>query len=277
MVGGLVVALGLGASVLAALGAVTAAAAEGAPDASLRGDLQAVARLKVFFGHQSVGGNVLEGLQRLSAAQGGLLSVREAADAALAGPGLAHAYVGTNGDPASKLAAFDRALGPSANVDVALVKLCYVDITERTDVQQLFASYQATVAAVRARHPSLVIVHVTTPLVADQGWLTTTAKRLLGRGAGAIADNQRREAYNELLRKAYQGREPIFDLARLESTRQDGSAERAAYEGAKIPALVPGYTDDGSHLNPVGQDRAARELVRVLAAAVPRAGPQGSP
>jgi len=276
MVAGVVLAVGLGASALAAVGAVTAAAAQGGPDGTLRGELQDVARLRIFFGHQSVGGNVLDGLQRLSAAQGAPVSVRESSQAALSGPGLAHAYLGTNGDPASKLAAFDRALGPSANVEVALVKLCYVDISERTDVQQLFAAYQATVAAVRARHPGLVLVHVTTPLVADQGWLKTTAKRLLGKGNGAIADNRRREAYNELLRKTYQGREPIFDLARLESTRPDGSPERSSYQGADVPALVPGYTDDGSHLNAAGQERAARELVRVLAGAVPRPSAVGS-
>lgn len=257
--------VGLGVAAAVALGATRASAAS--PDPALRRELEAVAKLKVFFGHQSVGANVLEGLGRLAAGQGVPLNVVEVRGAeAVTAPAFAHAKVGANMDPSSKLAGFDRALGPAAKVDVALVKFCYVDVTEATDVAALFARYQETVRAVRARHPGTAIVHVTTPLVAAQGGWKGAVKKLLGRGKGAANDNLRREELNALVRQAYQGKEPLFDLARVESTRPDGGAEVDAWGGKEVRFLVPSYTQDGEHLAGEAQERAARELVRVLAA-----------
>ena len=58
-----------------------------------------------------------------------------------------------------------------------------------------------------------VFVHVTVPLTAAQSGLKSLVKRPMGRAP----DNVRLEEYNQLLRRTYAGREPIFDLARLES------------------------------------------------------------
>jgi hypothetical protein len=262
----LVFCAGLGVSALVAGAAV--AVAGGPTDDRLKRDLEAVARLRVLFGHQSVGANVLEGVARLSASAGVPVRVSEVAGGAGAvpSPGLAHLYVGVNGDPRSKMAAFDRALPAGAGFDVALLKFCYVDIDASTDVPRLFADYQSTLRAVQARNPGTVVVHVTAPLRSGQGALRSALKRLLGRGQGVVADNERREQFNALLREAYQGRAPIFDLALAEATRPDGTRETAARDGRAVPMLVPAYTDDGAHLNASGQDRAARELLRVLAA-----------
>jgi hypothetical protein len=81
-----------------------------------------------------------------------------------------------------------------------------------------------------------------------------------------MLENIRRQEYNNLLRQAYQGREPIFDLARVESTTADGRAATATWQGKSVPILVKEYTDDGGHLNALGRTRAARELIAVLAA-----------
>jgi len=75
----------------------------------------------------------------------------------------------------------------------------------------------------------------------------------------------RREEYNSLLRKAYQGREPFFDLARIESTTPEGTTETVKWKGSVVPVMNPIYTNDGGHLNDAGKIRAARELVSVLA------------
>jgi lysophospholipase L1-like esterase len=260
---------------LVAVGSAVASAA-GPSDESLRSDLEAVSRLRVFFGHQSVGANVLDGLSELSASAGVPLRVVEVAGAKdLVGPGIGHELVGENGDPRSKLAAFERALPAGSSVDVALLKFCYVDIGAGTDAAQLFAEYQEIAKAVRSRNPGTVLVHVTAPLRADQGWLKTTVKRLLGRGPGVAPDNLVRDRFNALLRRAYQGREPVFDLARVESTRPDGALESTALDGHLVPLLVPEYTDDGGHLNGAGRARAARELLRVLAALDPRGALRG--
>jgi hypothetical protein len=118
----------------------------------------------------------------------------------------------------------------------------------------------------RAKHPATTFVHVTLPLTEEQGGAKALAKRLLGRAPGGTIENVRREEYNTLLRRAYAGREPLFDLARIESTAPDGSAVKVRWNGREAPALAAVYTDDGGHLNAAGRLRAARELVSVLAA-----------
>jgi hypothetical protein len=77
----------------------------------------------------------------------------------------------------------------------------------------------------------------------------------------------RRDEYNRLLRATYAGREPVFDLARVESTAPDGTRVTVTWNGITAPALSPAYTDDGGHLNARGRLAAAREFLTVLAQA----------
>jgi lysophospholipase L1-like esterase len=163
------------------------------------------------------------------------------------------------------------ALG-AAPVDVALLKFCYVDIEPGTDVKALFAAYRRTLAELHESHPATVFVHVTLPLNGEPktGWRAgwkALARRLLGRPPAGMAENARREEYNRMVREAYGGREPLFDLARIESTAPDGTPVRERWRGLAAPALAPEYTEDGGHLNADGRRRAARELIAVLAAA----------
>ncbi len=254
---------------LASLGAAAAVAPAGDPaaDPDLARDLAAAARRVVFLGHQSVGANVLDGLARLSARAGVPTRLVEGSPAAAFAPGTwFHAALGENGDPASKLRAFVRALhAAERDPDVAILKFCYVDFHEGTDPAALFNAYRATVEALRAGHPRTTFVHVTVPLTAPDPWPKALAKRLLRREPSA-ARNARRAAYNALLREAYGGRAPVFDLARLESTCPDGRRATEAWQGSEVPALCRGWTDDGGHLNLAGRERAARALLRVVAA-----------
>jgi hypothetical protein len=71
------------------------------------------------------------------------------------------------------------------------------------------------------------------------------------------------------MRREYGGREPLFDLAAVESTRPDGSRETLSLGGKTAFALHPGYTNDGSHLNEVGRRRAAEALLTLLARLAP--------
>lgn len=254
--------------------AVLAAPAAGAADGGLRQGLEALAGRVVLFGHQSVGGNVLDGLRDLAAREGLALRIAEVPDAASLPAGtLGHAYLGQNGQPESKLKAFERLLegAPPDRPAIALMKLCFVDIHEGTDVEALFAAYQATHAALRARHPSVTFVHVTAPLTAFEGTLKALAKQALGRETQAAA-NARRERFNALVRQAYLGREPLFDLARLEATAPGGALQSVGWKGAQVPMLAPGYTDDGCHLNEAGRRHVAAALVAYLASL-----PEGPP
>ncbi len=251
---------------LAAVAAVTFAGAARAADPQLRAELEAVARRTVLFGHQSVGTDILGGLHDLAAQEAVPLRIEEVKSAQGLAPGaFAHAFVAENGNPALKLQSFERVLGQGpAAVDVALVKFCFVDVTDGGDAKQLFARYQEAMRALQARHPRTTFVHVTVPITTFPPGPKAFVKRLLGRDR-TERDNVRREEFNALVRGAYQGREPLFDLARLEATRPDGRPEATEVGGKQVPALVPAYTDDGGHLNAVGRRRIARELVRLIA------------
>jgi lysophospholipase L1-like esterase len=242
------------AALAVAVAAGGASAGAGAADAALHADLERVAQRRIFFGHQSVGVNLLEGLAQLAASERVPLHV-------------ADAFIAENGDPLRKLQSFEEAMAQQPKpVEVALMKFCYVDFTAETDASALFARYRATIDRLRAKYPGTTFVHVTAPLTDVQGGAKGLLKRLLGRAPYGTVENVRREQYNALLRASYRGREPIFDLARIESTAPDGRAVTTEWKGSVVPAMAPAFTDDGGHLNAAGKQRAARELISVFAA-----------
>ena len=242
-------------------------ASQAAPT-SLRADLERIARERIYFGHQSVGANILDGLKELSGAVGVPLQIAEVPRAAnLSGAGVGHVFVAENGDPLRKLTSFKAALGEGSSADIARLKFCYVDITADTDAPALFAAYRRTIDELRAKNPQTTFVHITLPLTTVQTGPKAWVKRVLGRAPYGTIENVKREQYNTLLRRTYAGREPVFDLARLESIAADGTQATVTWNGVVAPAMVSSYTDDGGHLNRVGRLRAAQELVAVLAAA----------
>jgi hypothetical protein len=176
-------------------------------------------------------------------------------------------FLAENGDPLRKLENFKAAVGEGSRYDIALVKFCYVDVTADTDARALFERYRATIAQLQAKNPRTVFVHATLPLTTVQSGPKALAKRLLGRAPYGTIENLRRDEYNRLLRASYAGREPIFDLARLESIAPDGASVSMTWNGATAPAMSQAYTDDGGHLNARGRVLAAQEFVTVLAAA----------
>jgi hypothetical protein len=236
-------------------------------DAIVRSDLMHISQQRIFFGHQSVGVNLLDGIKQLALTAGVPIRIVEVSSASNVKPGtIGHTFVASNGNPLQKLQSFEQAMGPHpTELNVALVKFCFVDINKDTDVKNLFARYRATIDGLKARNPGITFVHVTAPLTIVQGGLKSSLKLLFGQAPYGLLENMRREEYNTLLRQAYQGREPIFDLARIESTAPNGSAVSVEWKGSVIPVMDSAYTDDGGHLNDVGKLRAARELITVLA------------
>ena len=247
--------------------ATVMAAQPGLDGVGLKAELSTLSQRTVFFGHQSVGMNVLDGLRELAVREQVTLSIVEAAPDATYSPGtVLHAFVAENGNPRLKLATFAQALG-AHDPQIALVKFCFEDFSTETDVAALFESYKAALVELCSKHPRTTFVHVTAPLTTVQGGLKALVKRLLGRAPAGFRENERREAYSALIRAAYAEREPIFDIARIESTAPDGRREVSRWQGRTVPALVPGYTADGAHLNHEARLLAAREFIRVLAAA----------
>jgi hypothetical protein len=203
-------------------------------------DLQAIRNLKVYFGHQSVGANVIEGLHELEIEHPG-------------GPILTDSFIGQNGDPEGKCDDFNRKFAALIEKpDVALMKFCYIDFDSATDPAKLFARYAATVDGLQAEYPGVTFIPVTAPLTTSTPGWKLMLKKLMGRADVASAMNAKRAEFNRLLIRHYQGR-TIFDLALAES---GGTA-----------ALLDAYSSDGAHLNALGRKVAAEELIHTLAAA----------
>jgi len=222
-----------------------------------------LAARRVLFGHQSVGVNILNGVQALAADAGAPLAVKEERSPGGV-PGIAHFKVGRNGDPLGKIADFAAAVEAGADrpADIALMKLCYVDISPETDVRQLAERYGGTLDRLAAQFPRTTFVAVTAPLTAVQSGLKARVKRLLGRAPDGVAANARRTEFNALLRARFGPQGRLFDLARCESAT--AGAER--FQGRPVETLDPALTSDGGHLNELGARRVAAQFVKFLAA-----------
>lgn len=227
----------------------------------LKTQLEMVSSKRVLFAHQSVGMNVLAGLEVLAKEEGVSLAVKELSPGAPLAPGLTHFFVGENERPEGKLEHFAATLEKTPGVELALLKLCYVDFSPDTDVAALFAKYQATHDALKAKFPSVEFVHVTAPLTVVQSGFKAFAKRLTGSAPWGARENVKRHQFNELVRKTY-GSARLFDLAAVESNGTDACTfER---DGKTWPCLRSSWTDDGGHLNSKGQREVARAFVDAL-------------
>ncbi len=224
-----------------------------------------LADARIFFAHQSVGGNVLEGVTDILRERPDIrLNIVEIKDSLPADvPGLYHANVGRNGEPSTKLAEFSQIVDADTAADIALLKYCYADFRHGTDARQLFAEYEQRVSELRAKNPDVKIVHRTVPLVSDAGTLRHLAA-VVRKKPPAREVNLIRHEFNELMRAAYQGKEPFFDLARLEATDAQGNAVTVRFKGQTIPVLNTAWTYDGGHLNETARRRIAEAFLAQL-------------
>jgi hypothetical protein len=237
-------------------------------------DLTAVAHTRVFFGHQSVGMNMLNAVPGIYADHGVSASPIEqrSAEAASNGGFIAHQFIGENTKPLLKIEDFNRTMrdGMGRQVDVALMKFCWLDITASTDVDALFARYRDAMAALERDFPDVTFVYVTVPLTTEQGFISklkTKLKTLVGESDRfGQAANLARERLNALIRREYGGRH-LFDLAAIESTKPDGTRVSGRYDNQEYFALYDGYAADIGHLNAVGSKIAATAFLEAIAEA----------
>jgi lysophospholipase L1-like esterase len=224
-----------------------------------------LADARIYFGHQSVGSNIVEGLRDLSAARAGSqLRITRSRERSAGVPALVEFTIGENGRPESKMKDFAAALQQidDSAAAIAVFKYCYLDITPETNVEQLFASHRKALQEMRARHPNLTFVHVTAPLTRLESGPRFLAKRLLGKPTTRDA-NVKRNRFNAMLREEFAG-EPMFDLAMVESTRPNGSRSFFNEGPDTVYTLAPELTSDGGHLNAAGRRAAAREFGAVV-------------
>jgi len=232
---------------------------------SISSALSAVARLRIAFGHQSVGANILQGIEALQAddATTALRMVEASGDSGPTRAGIFHAKIGVNGDPLSKLSAF-RSLVAATNPNIAMMKFCFLDVSDRLSAREMLDSYGQAMAEIRDGSPGLTIVHATIPLTDDGNWKERLVKRVKRRPT-ARRLNTERMRYNALLLERFRGKEPVFDIALVESTRLDGTRASVPSAQGETYFLAPEFTYDGGHLNATGSRIAAAHLLRLLA------------
>lgn len=225
---------------------------------------------KIYFGHQSVGFNIIDGIKDVMRENPQIkLNIVETSDPSEFNiPLFAHSRVGKNMDPKSKIDAFasfvEKGIGGKA--DVAFFKFCYVDVTARTDVDQVFHNYKNTMSRLKESYPGTKFIHMTVPLTLTKTTIKTRIKKWIGKKAiWEYDDNIARNKFNELLRKEYNGKEPVFDLAKIESTFPDGTRSSFTKDGRTYYSLVSDYTHDGGHLNEKGRKIVAEQLLILLA------------
>jgi len=233
--------------------------------------------MKTFFAHQSVGADILAGIEQLAGGGSGAARVLTPAQAQAETPAgvepgstdsllIIHERVGANREPLTKIAGFRAALDAKhrPELDVALLKFCYVDITTQAEAEALWKHYEAAIEELSTAHPALRLVHCTVPLRSlpegPYAWL----RRTLGHRHPAIAGNRARDWFNRQLRERFGGGRELFDLAALESRRADAKPCELIDDGARVPSLAREWTYDGGHLNERGRTMAAAAFLEFL-------------
>jgi hypothetical protein len=236
-------------------------------------DLITASRARVFFGHQSVGMNILDGTRAVYAAHGMAAPKieQEATTPSSEGGFINHAFIGENGNPLLKIQDFDKKLhsGLAGSVDVAMMKLCYVDITSDTNVDEVLAAYSSTMADLQRDYPDVTFVYATVPLTTDPGLLQTVKRWVKRSSQSEQADNVARERLNGMIRRSYSGSH-LFDLAAAESTAPDGSRTVGTDDGQQYYRLYDGHAADNGHLNGAGAEVVATAWLRAVAQAATR-------
>jgi hypothetical protein len=231
---------------------------------------------RILFGHQSVGYNIITGVEDLKEThpQINLRIIDNKQPWELTTPGLIHFQVGNNTQPLTKIEEFSRIIRTTAqqqNIDIAFFKFCYVDIRSDSNVEEVFRQYKNMMDELSQTFPDITFVVATVPLTQEEigirPWLREVKKslsQLVKNSPATPPANWQRKQFNELLRKEYEGKMPIFDLAQIESTLPDGSRHIAVKNGQEYFSLVPDYTDDGGHLNEIGRRVVAEKLLIFL-------------
>jgi hypothetical protein len=226
-----------------------------------------LASKKIYFGHQSVGFNIMDGVKMhlKDNPNIGLHIAEGQSPDIFTTTVFAHDRNGKNGDPKSKIDAFCNAVesGLGNSIDMAGFKFCYVDFKKGTDVNDVFQYYKFKMKALQLKYPNLQIVHFTVPIRSLQKGPKGLINKILGREIG-VSDNSVRQKFNDLLLNEFKG-QPVFNIAQFESTFPDGSRCFTEVAGEKIYSMVPAYTYDSGHLSDKGKFIVSAHLLTFLA------------
>jgi hypothetical protein len=229
---------------------------------------KSLSQKKIYFGHQSVGGNIIDGVNKVMENNDLIkLNIKNTADVqAFDSPVFAHSDIGNNGDIDSKLDDFSKNIrkGLGDKADLAFLKLCFWDVRRSTDINEVFNDYKKTITDLKIEYPSTKFVHLTVPLMSHSNGVIAKIKRMI-KPDNADLDNIKRNELNRLIVAEYGGKEPLFDIARIESTLPNGVRATFSADGGNYYYLPDEYTDDGGHLNEQASKYVAEQLLITLA------------
>jgi hypothetical protein len=228
-----------------------------------------ISNYQIYFGHQSIGNNILSGISQWEQETGSSLNIIQTRDFEnIKGESFVHYMVGNNGDPQSKISDFSSVMKsiPEEVKAYSFFKLCYVDITEDSDVEGIFLSFKEEIVRLMEELPADVrLILFTVPVTGIQKGWKAFAKKILNRPPWGALQNVNRHRFNELLKEEFSGILPIFDLAGVETTLPDGTLQTFKYEGKEYPCMPDFYTSDLGHLNDYGSKLVAYNLLAYLA------------
>ena len=217
---------------------------------STKQHLRKIKNYNIIFAHHSVGKNILDGLHDIATEANikiNFVSIqyKMSKDKQY----FADFYPGKNEQPKTKVDDFVskiEEISSEYKPDIAFMKFCYIDILQDTNVEAVFAHYQKNILMLKKKKPDITFIHFTAPL-----------------RSGADINNVKRGRFNELLTKTFESAR-VFDLAKIESTRLDGSREEFLYNGKRYYSMSPEYTTDAGHLNKFGRRIVATEMINFL-------------
>lgn len=220
----------------------------------------------IYFGHQSIGGEILDGVKKLKDPRVRILDIDEYAGN-IDSPAIYHSLIGANRKPETKIAHFKKIIDNrfNGNVDIAFMKLCFIDFNDETDIDKLFNQYKNTIDFLQKKYPNIQIVHITVPLTVLQEGPKAWLKKILGKPVGGFTGNIKRNQFNDKIRN-YFSNHYVFELDVMESTFPDGTASTFIDEenGRVYRSMVPEYTYDGAHINEKFRLNVAESFLKFL-------------
>ena len=223
---------------------------------------------RIFFAHKSVGDNMLEGLKTLAnKAQVDLIIEKIDSNQIPNSSAFAHSLGGANTDPKSKIDAFAIEIKNLNKFEpqVAFMKFCYIDFNADTNVKELFDYYRITMETLERENPGISFAHLTVPLTSRPSGIKSKIKEFIGKNMwNDDTTNVKRGEFNDLVVKTFPS-EKVFDIAKIQSTYTDGSRESFKRNDKTYYRMLSIYTSDGGHLNSLGQQVVASEMISFLA------------
>lgn len=223
------------------------------------GILSEIRKQYIMFGHQSVGLNIIEGLETLAYNNPERYSLKILNNpSALTQPALVRWINGENFKPHGKIDAFMAKMkSEDANSmvwakvgNIAYFKFCYVDFNSLDiDINAIFDHYIASMESLITAYPNCMLVHITIPITALI-WASDKQR------------NVNRHLYNEKLRAYIDSTGGfLYDLADLEAYDESENYQSFEYSGKTYPMMWysandpqnNGYSYDGGHLNAKGK------------------------